>query len=121
MDGRIAAAVVVYRPDPELLLRLLRSIAGDVARFLLFLNSPLPGRPALLRLLGSGDNGGLGQAYTEAARAARAAGCDLLMLFDQDSSPSPGMPGRLTAALGEARRQFGPVAVVGPRPRPPEP
>lgn len=43
------------------------------------------------------------------------------MLFDQDSSPSPGMPGRLTAVLSEARRQFGPVAVVGPRPRPPEP
>jgi rhamnosyltransferase len=131
VDHRIAAAVVVYRPDAELLLGLLRSVASDLAGIFLFLNSPLSAdlvelcraaaTPAPLQVLGSGANVGLGQAYNEAARAARAAECDLLMLFDQDSSPSPGIPGRLAAALSEAQRRLGPVAVIGPRPVPPEP
>jgi len=130
-DHRIAAVVVVYRPDRELLLRLLRAIAGDVAGIFLVLNSaPAPAliedcraaaHPTPLQVLGSGANAGLGRAYNEAANAARAADCDLLMLFDQDSTPAGGMAGRLAAALDEARRRFGPVAVVGPRPVPPEP
>jgi rhamnosyltransferase len=126
MCHRIAAVIVVYRPDPELLLQLLANIAGDVASVSLFLNSPLSpeliarcraaATPTPLQVLGNGANVGLGLAYNEAARAARAAGCDLVMLFDQDSTPAPGMPGRLVAALDDARRRFGPVAVVGPRP-----
>jgi rhamnosyltransferase len=130
MSHRIAAVIVVYRPDPELLLRLLTNIAGDVASVSLFLNSPLSPEliarcraaagPTPLQILGNGTNVGLGLAYNVAARAARAAGCDLVMLFDQDSTPAPGVPGRLAAALDDARRRFGPVAVVGPRPVRPE-
>jgi rhamnosyltransferase len=131
MYHRIAAVIVVYRPDPELLLQLLANIAGDVAQVSLFLNSPLSpeliarfraaAAPTPLQVLGNGTNVGLGLAYNEAARAARTAGCNLLMLFDQDSTPVPGMPGRLAAALDDARRWFGPVAVVGPRPVQTEP
>ena len=131
MYHQIAAVIVVYRPDPELLLQLLANIAGDVAQVSLFLNSPLSLEliarfravmaPTPLRVLGNGTNVGLGLAYNEAARAARTAGCNLVMLFDQDSTPVPGMPGRLAAALDDACRWFGPVAVVGPRPIQPEP
>ena len=131
MSHRIAAVVVIYRPQPELLLGLLRALAGDVERIFLFLNSPLApplfeecgaaAYPTPLELLGNGANVGLGRAYNVAAGAARAGGCDLLVLFDQDSSPPPGMAGRLASALDEARRRFGSVAAVGARPVPPEP
>jgi rhamnosyltransferase len=131
MHHRIAAVIAVYRPDPELLQQLLANIAGDVAQVLLFLNSSLSlesiarfraaATPTPLQVLGDGTNVGLGLAYNETVRAARTAGCDLVMLFDQDSTPAPGMPGRLATALDDACRRFGPVAVVGPRPVQPEP
>lgn len=120
---RIAAAIVVYRPEPELLLALIRAIAGDVERVLLYLNGPLPAAfraeceaaasSTRVEWLGDGANVGLGRAYNEAARAAIDAHCDFLLLFDDDSTPRPGMPGRLAAAFDRAGDR---VALVGPRP-----
>lgn len=127
---RIAAVVVLYRPERELLLCLLRAIAGEAERIFLFLNSPphpallaecaAAAAPSLVDTLGSGVNVGLGRAYNEAALLARMHGCDRLMLFDQDSSPERGMVPRLAAAFDEAGRRFGAVAAVGPRPVRPE-
>lgn len=131
MSHRIAGVVVLYRPDRELLLRLLRAIGGELQTVFLFLNSaPAPGliedcraaaQPTRMQVLGSGANVGLGRAYNEASDAAHAAGCDLLMLFDQDSSPSSGAALRLADAFDEAARRFGRIAAVGPRPVPAEP
>jgi rhamnosyltransferase len=120
---RIAATIVVYRPEPPLLLALIRAIAGGVERVFLYLNGPVS-EPFLaeceaaavlsrLECLGDGANVGLGRAYNEAAAAAREAGCDLLLLFDDDSTPRAGMPARLAAALDRAGDR---VALVGPRP-----
>jgi rhamnosyltransferase len=120
---RIAACIVVYRPERDLLLGLIGAIAGDVQRVFLFLNRrPDPAllaecaalaAPTPVECLGDGTNVGLGRAYNEAARAAGEAGCDLLLLFDEDSTPRPGMPGRLAGALDRAG---GRIALVGPRP-----
>jgi len=130
MSHRIAAVVVLYRPEPAVLLQLLRALAGDVERIFLFLNSAgdadfvadcaKAGAPTPIQTLGSGDNVGVGRAYNEAARAARFSGCDLLLLFDQDSSPPPGIAEQLAAAFDEAKSCFAPLALVGPRPVPPE-
>lgn len=123
MVHRIAATIVVYRPEPDLLLALVRAIASDVERIFLYLNGPVSApfaaeceaaaAPACLERLGDGANVGLGRAYNEAADAARNAGYDLLLLFDDDSTPAPGMPGRLAAAFDRAGDR---IALVGPRP-----
>jgi len=124
VSHRIAATIVVYRPERDLLLGLVAAIAADVERVFLFLNRrPDPAllaectaaaAPTPLECLGDGDNVGLGRAYNESARAAREAGCDRLLLFDEDSTPSPGMPARLAAAFDRAGAR---VALIGPRPR----
>lgn len=130
MSHQPAAVIVVYQPVREPLLRLLQAIADDTARIYLFLNSRIEpdfladcaaaAQPSLLQTLGDGTNVGLGRAYNEAAAAARAAGCDRLLLFDQDSLPSPGIAGRLAAGLDAAERHFPAVAVIGPKPEPPD-
>jgi rhamnosyltransferase len=124
VSHRIAATIVVYRPERELLLGLVGAIAADVERIFLFLNCrPDPqllaeceaaARPTPVLCLGDGSNVGLGRAYNEAAQAAWEAGCDLILLFDEDSTPLPGMPARLADAFDRAGDH---VALVGPRPR----
>jgi rhamnosyltransferase len=120
---RIAATVVVYRPERDLLLGLVGAVAAEVERIFLFLNRrPDPqllaecvaaAGPTPVECLGDGSNVGLGRAYNDAARAARAAGCDLLLLFDEDSTPQRGMPARLAAAFDRAGDH---VALIGPHP-----
>lgn len=126
MTHRIAATIVVYRPERPLLLALLGAVAGEVERIFLYLNrNPEPAflaecvataAPTPVETLGDGSNVGLGRAYNEAARAARQHGCDLLLLFDEDSTPRAGMPARLAAAFDAAGGRAGRVAAIGPRP-----
>ena len=59
---------------------------------------------------------GCARVYNETAAAAVERGCDLLLQFDQDSNPSPGLPRRLIAAFDQAGGSAGRVAVIGPRP-----
>ncbi|HEX5453941.1 MAG TPA: hypothetical protein VFX06_09125 [Stellaceae bacterium] len=133
MSHRIAAVVVLYHPDKAaqegLLCRLLHPISADVECVYLFLNSP-PAAELIaqcraaagttpVEILGTGDNVGLGYAYNEAARAAGQRGCDLLLIFDQDSEPAPGLPRRLAAAYDEAGGRAARIAVIGPRPTAP--
>jgi rhamnosyltransferase len=128
LSHRIAAAIAVYGPERDLLLRLVGAIAPDVERIFLFLNSP----PAAglveecaaaagstpVETLGSGINVGLGRLYNETAVAAGERGCDLVLQFDQDSNPMPGMPRRLMEAFDQAGGYAGRVALIGPRPVP---
>jgi len=123
---RIAAVIVVYRPECEPMLALLRAIAGDVDAVFLFLNEPLSpelldrcaaaAAPSALETLGNGTNVGLGRAYNEATRAALDRGCDLLLLFDEDSAPRRGMAGRLAAAFDRAAGDGRRIAAIGPQP-----
>jgi rhamnosyltransferase len=123
---RIAAVIVVYRPEREPMLALLRAVAGDVDAVFLFLNEPLSpelldrcaaaAAPSALETLGTGVNVGLGRAYNEATRAALDRGCDLLLLFDEDSAPRPGMAGRLAAAFDRAAGKGRRIAAIGPQP-----
>ena len=128
MSHRIAAAIALHRPDRDLLLRLVSAIAADVERIYLFLNSePAPGLiedcaaaagSTPVEILGTGINMGCARVYNETAAAAVERGCDLLLQFDQDSNPSPGLPRRLIAAFDQAGGHAGRVAVIGPRPVP---
>jgi rhamnosyltransferase len=130
LSHQTAAVIVVYRPAREPLLQLLRAIGGEAARIYLFLNSGIErtlladciaaAAPTPVETLGVGANVGLGRAYNEAAAAASAAGCDLLLLFDQDSAPLAGIVRRLAAAFDTASERFGRVAAIGPRPVPPD-
>src|SRR5882757_7325126 len=125
LSHRIAAAIALHRPDRDLLLRLVSAIAADVERIYLFLNSePAPGLiedcaaaagSTPVEILGTGINMGCARVYKETAAAAVERGCDLLLQFDQDSNPSPGLPRRLIAAFDQAGGQAGRVAVIGPR------
>jgi len=131
MTHRVAAAIVIYHPDPEVIVSLIYGIAPDVQLIQLFLNSALPtafinscitaaGFTAV-RILGNGRNVGLGRAYNEAARHARESGCDLLLLLDQDSTFAPGMAARLTSLLDRARGGASKgIIAIGPRPTRPE-
>jgi rhamnosyltransferase len=130
VSHRIAAVVVVYEPTPAPLLQLVRALSADVERVYLFLNSPVApdlvadcnaaAQPTPLIALGDRNNVGLGCAYNAAAAAARADGCELLLLFDQDSAPRPGIAGRLAAMFDTARSSFPAVAAIGPQPVSPQ-
>jgi rhamnosyltransferase len=128
LSHRIAAAIALHRPERDLLLSLVSAIAADVERIFLFLNSALPAGlieecaaaagSTPVETLGSGVNMGCARVYNDTAAAAVERGCDLLLQFDQDSNPSPGMPRRLMEAFDQAGGHAGRVAVIGPRPVP---
>ena len=122
-DGRCAVGVVLYNPDLAVLCGLLEAVSPEVEEVWLFLNSVLPeGAEARLRaacrsglrLLNDGSNPGLGIAYNRMAEAARAAGADQLLIFDQDSSPPPGMLRQLRATHAALRAAGERPAIVGP-------
>lgn len=110
---RVCAAIVVYRPDLDVLAKGLASIAPQVANVLVIANDgapwacPLPANASLARL---GENRGLGAAYNMAAQWARTMGATHLLLLDQDSIPTPG----LVCNLLNAYRHSEPIAAVGP-------
>jgi rhamnosyltransferase len=128
LSHRIAAAIAMYGPERDLLLRLVGAIAADVERIFLFLNSAPPAGlveecaaaagSTPVETLGTGINVGLGRLYNETAAAAGERGCDLVLQFDQDSNPVPGMPRRLMEAFDRAGGYAGRVALIGPRPVP---
>ncbi|MDR0799679.1 MAG: hypothetical protein LBN18_07975 [Dysgonamonadaceae bacterium] len=91
---KLAAVVVLYHPDDQLL-RNIRSYIGGVDLLMLWENSPLADKEKIqnelaeysgkIVFLGNGQNAGLGKAYNEAARYAKSAGYTHLMTMDQDS------------------------------------
>jgi rhamnosyltransferase len=123
---RTVAGIVAFHPDPSGLVRLIASVAADVARIILFANSPLdravsdqiaksaPGTPTTF--ITPGENLGLGRAYNSIIELALREGAEFALLFDQDSMPSQGMVGRLEDLFDQLRRQNEKPAVVGPRP-----
>lgn len=122
-EGRCAVGVVLYNPDLDVLCGLIGAVSSEVDEIWLFRNSMLPeGAEARLRVacrsglrfLNDGSNPGLGIAYNRMAEAARAAGAAELLIFDQDSSPPPGMLQRLRATRAALRAAGERPAIVGP-------
>src|ERR1700731_4138014 len=102
LSHRIAATIIIFRPERDQLLRLVGAIAADVERIFLFLNSMPPdgliadcvaaAGSTPVETLGAGVNMGCAHVYNVTADAARDRGCDLLLQFDEDSDPPPGLP-----------------------------
>src|SRR5258706_16188112 len=117
LSHRIAAAIIIYRPERDQLLRLVGAIAADVERIFVFLNSMPPdgliaecvaaAGSTPVETLGAGVNMGCARGYNVTAGAARGQGGDLLVQFDEDGDPPPRPPRHLVEGLDHARRPWG--------------
>lgn len=115
----IAAVIVAYRPDLELLRRLILAIQPQVDTLWLVNNgnaTDLAGLDAddTLEIIQSESNLGIGEAISYATQRALAAGYEFLLTLDQDSIPAPDMVARLAEAYQALRKENAPVAGVGP-------
>lgn len=117
------AAVVLHRPDPVILARLVASLAGRAV--FAFANGPLAddARAAMagidLRLTESADNIGQAAGLNAVARSAGRAGFGHVLLLDQDSEPPLGLIDSLSARAQAAAAQGVRIAVVAPLLTPP--
>ena len=118
----IAAGIVSFRPDAELLLGLVDTLSRDVERIYLFNNAVLD--PALALVLGdyptlvaidAESNLGVGVGFNFIALAASRDGFERLVLFDQDSRAWPGLVGQLSFAFDRLTAMRRDPAVIGPR------
>lgn len=123
-----AAGIVVFNPDPKLLLRLIDSVRPDTAVVYVFINAlidpdtlaileALAGEPdttARLRLIHADENLGVGEALNIMALQAVLDGMARLVLFDQDSRPERGMVRELGRAMDRLVGVGRSVAAVGP-------
>jgi rhamnosyltransferase len=122
----VAAATVLYRPDPALLDALLAVLEADGLPLFVFVNGPVEaGVEARLAglaratLLRSPGNIGLGAGLNAVVEAAQAQGFSHILLFDQDSTPAAGLAAALLAQWPAAERVHGVVAAIGPVLTPP--
>lgn len=119
----ICAVVITYRPQVDMLRKVVASVEEQVGRLLVFDNGTADpevaryfseiaaGNVAVIR---STTNVGLAAAVNRAAEYMRAEGFTYLLLLDQDSQPDSGMVLTLKKALVELS-QTEPVAAVGPQ------
>jgi rhamnosyltransferase len=122
-DTKVCAVVVSYRPEPEVIARLVEMSLPQVAAVVLVDNaSPGNWQPALAAalaarggaLLAQSHNLGLAAAQNIGIAWARERGYRQVLLLDQDSEPGEGMVAALLGALQELSA-VGAVAAVGPR------
>jgi rhamnosyltransferase len=117
--GTIAAVIVTYFPVPHEIGRLIEAIAPQVARVIVVDNTPgdgtLPVHGQSAEVIRVGSNVGLAKGQNIGIQRARAIGATHVMLFDQDSEPTPHMVQTLLAAVYEIESRGVRVAAVGPR------
>lgn len=120
----VAAIVILFFPDRELLVRLLASLEGQVSHIYLVDNTP-EGKACFdvqtlyttgdLTYLPLGENIGIASAQNRGMEVAGSAGYDWFLLMDQDSAIAPGMVAGLKQATLTLEGAGKKVAVVGPR------
>lgn len=122
----VAAATVLYRPEPGLLDALLSALEADGLPLVIFVNGPveaaIEARLANLvqaTLLRSPANIGLGAGLNAVVEAAQEQGFSDILLFDQDSTPQAGLAAALLAQRAIAGSRHGAVAAIGPVLTPP--
>jgi len=124
-SSRCDAGIVVYHPDPGILTALVQQISPETGFIWLFQNAPIDealksdlreASTVGVEFLNDGTNFGLGVAYNAIAAAARDAGSDMLMLFDQDTSPVRGTISRLKHGYAELLCRGESPALIGPLP-----
>lgn len=120
-DGDVAAIIVTFRPEPAALCTLVAALLRDAVPVLVMDNGG--GCEALGELASApgvhpadlGSNRGIGAALNAGVARARAAGVRLVVFFDQDSAPEPGMIARLAQQFDMLQRAGTRVGAVGPR------
>ncbi|MGX5770684.1 glycosyltransferase family 2 protein [Microbacterium trichothecenolyticum] len=111
-----AAVVLAYHPDDAILENLVR-IRPQVGRVYVVDNSPGEESARLWSTLGDGvevleqcGNVGVAAGFNAGIRAALAAGSDYVVIFDQDSTPTPGMVDRLLSVHAQHGAHAGVIA-----------
>lgn len=123
---RIAAIILTYRPDLDLLRRAVVSLCPQVERILIVDNGTRWNADPLLGALSGADrdriefiwldtNIGVGAGHNRGIRWARARGFSHVLILDHDSIPEPDMVACLARALDRLAAQGAQVAAVGPR------
>ena len=117
---RIAAVVVLYRPNEDVLSNV-DSYYGQVDAVIAVDNSELPDARLVTQLesrgltyVSLGGNRGIAAALNAGCRRARDLGFDWVITFDQDSTATPGMVARLAACVELDQPLARRVALVAP-------
>lgn len=112
----IAAIVTAYKPDAGFLSRFLPLL--QVCNAIVVVDNTPGGHrfelPSGFALLQGGKNVGLAHALNGGLREAQRLGAREVVLFDQDSTPSPELIRSLGSALRQATAAHGPRCCVGP-------
>jgi rhamnosyltransferase len=115
---RVAAVIVTYHPDWELLAARMDGIRDQVAEVVVVDNgSPVSARHppvAGVHWLPLGTNLGLARAQNAGIERAREIGATHVLLLDQDSEPSPDMVPRLLVAARSLSGGGSRIAAVAP-------
>ncbi len=120
----VAAIVVLYHPRPELLTRLIRSIASQVDKIFVIdntpsgaaeMNAPLDACGCPFSYHANGTNKGLASAQNIGIVQALQEDFTHVLLFDQDSALPPGAVDDLLAAEASLVGAGQQVAAVGPQ------
>lgn len=121
---RMAAVVVTYGPDIEMLSTLLQALPAEI-RLVVVDNGSAPAKTAEMRrllstrarahLLGNEHNRGLAAAINQGVAALGDDPPEFLLLLDQDSVPQPGAVAALRDAFLQLEAEGEAVGCVGPR------
>jgi rhamnosyltransferase len=124
-----AAGTVLFRPDPQLLQQLLNPLAAEGCKLFVYVNGHLdPAAEAILKanpidmIIRSPNNIGQGVGLNALMQAAAERGHSSIILFDQDSTPEPGLSRRLAKRFRELDqiKQNERLAALGPLLVPPQ-
>ncbi|MCC6472865.1 MAG: glycosyltransferase [Burkholderiales bacterium] len=114
----IAAIVTTYRPDAGLCARL-APLLEACTTVIVVDNTPGGseelGLPAAFRVIRNMSNVGLGAALNIGLREALSMQAGIVVLLDQDSTPSADFVRRMAVALRQAIAEHGPRACIGPQ------
>jgi rhamnosyltransferase len=114
---RLAAVVTAYKPGADLFDRFAQII--DVCHCFVVVDNTPGGHafgpvPARVQIVQDGENKGLGRALNLGLDAARRAGANTAILFDQDSTPDTGFLQHMLNAHAGLIRAQGARAAIGP-------
>lgn len=119
----VACIIVTYNPDYAGVSRLLAAISPQVAQVIVVDNSPARAtQEEILKLIPEnghcitlGGNLGIAEAINRGVLAAKELGVSHVVLFDQDSLPSPNLIDCLLHAMETETQAGRRIAAVGPR------
>lgn len=118
----VPAGIVLHRPEPALLAKLLAALDTPGRRLLLFVNGALSddvetrlAQLADVATLRSSSNVGLGAGLNALCEQAMREGFAHLLLFDQDSQPDADLPRHLVDRMARETATGARLAVCAPR------